>query len=95
VKIVQVDLAKRQMECVLGDGESRAAGKAKNSFDGRGKLLGGFSEGGGIGAPAGGAGFGAGGWDKATGKWRGSTGDQKRSQRSKSRDKGKNHRRDK
>ena len=70
-------------------------GSIKQVFDGKGKLQGGFGEGGGIGARPAGAGFGSGGWDKETGKWRGSTGDQKRSQRSKSRDKGKNHRRDK
>jgi ribonuclease R len=99
VKIVQVDLAKRQMECVLGDesAATRAAGKGKNVVDGKGKLLGGFgADGGGLGAPAAGAGFGGGGWDKDTGKWRGKTGDQARSQRSKSRDqRKKNHRRDK
>ncbi len=99
VKIVQVDLAKRQMECVLGDASAatRAAGKGKNVVDGKGKLLGGFgADGGGLGAPAAGAGFGGGGWDKDTGKWRGKTGDQARSQRSKSRDqRKKNHRRDK
>jgi len=100
VKVVQVDLAKRQMECVLGEesAATRAAGKGKKVVDGKGKLLGGFgADGGGLGAPAAGAGFGGGGgWDKDTGKWRGKTGDQARSQRSKSRDqRKKNHRRDK
>jgi ribonuclease R len=53
VKIVSVDLAKRQLELVVADGEGRAAGKAKKVFDKPigGGLAGGF-------APGGGAGFG-------------------------------------
>lgn len=89
-KIASVDLAKRQLELVLDNAESRAMGKAKKAFlqkrdaastGGLGGPLAGF--GGGM-ASSGGAGFG----DFKTGST-------KRSQRSKSRDKGKNHRRDK
>jgi len=100
VKIAQVDLAKRQMECVVVDAEKRAAGKAKVAHDRKGNVLGG-GFGGGMGggmSTAGGAGFGAGkgGWDKDTGKWMGGkTGQEKRSQRSKGRDQGKKeHRRE-
>jgi ribonuclease R len=92
VKIAAVDLAKRQMECVIDDAAGRAAGKAKKHYDKHPGLIGG-GVGGGMGHTQG-AGFG--GWDKQTGKWRGKTGDQNRAQRSKSRDKGKkHHRRDK
>lgn len=79
VKIANVDLAKRQMDLVIDDASKRAAGKAKKP------LLSKFDGGG----PAGGmsqsrgAGFGS------------MTGSQRRSQKSKSRDKGKKqHRRD-
>jgi ribonuclease R len=79
IKVIAVDLAKRQMECVIADAEGRAAGKAK--------LIGGPLVGGGLGG-SGGGGFKD--WDA-----RKMTGGQRRSQKSKSRDKGKgNHRRD-
>ncbi len=105
VKIAQVDLAKRQMECVVVDADRRAAGKAKTVHDRKGNVVGGgfggaagggLAIGGGMGA-AQGAGFGGkGGWDKDTGKWMGGkTGSEKRSSRSKGRDqRKKNHRRD-
>jgi len=92
IRIAGVDLAKRQMDCVIEGAEKRAGGKAKQVFDRKGNVV---AEGGM--APAQGAGFGgAGGWDKDTGKWRGKTGSEKRASRSKQRDKGKKqHRRDK
>lgn len=98
VRIASVDLAKRQMECVVVDADNRAAGKAKFAHDKKGNVLGGGF--GGIGggmSSSQGAGFGGkGGWDKDSGKWRGGkTGAEKRSQRSKGRDqRKKNHRRD-
>ncbi|MFO0830841.1 MAG: ribonuclease R family protein [Phycisphaerales bacterium] len=107
IRIVKVDLAKRQMDCVVDDAASRAGGKAKKVFDRKGNVVGGGMDGTGGGLAGGGAGGGMGrsqgagfgggaGWDKETGKWRGKTGDQKRGQRSKSRDqRKKHHRRDK
>ncbi len=79
IRVVAVELARRQMECVIADAEGRAAGKAK--------LIGPIV-GGGIGG-----GKGAGFRDIDTrGKM---TGGARRSQKSKARDKGKgNHRRD-
>jgi len=102
VKIAQVDLAKRQMECVVVDADRRAAGKAKFVHDKKGNVVGGGFGGGGLAIGGGmgaaqGAGFGGkGGWDKDTGKWMGGkTGSEKRSARSKGRDqRKKNHRRD-
>lgn len=79
VTIAAVDLAQRRMDLLITDGASRAAGKAKVPTLKLGQT------GGGIGKAAG-AGF-----DKFAGK----TGAQRRSQKSKQRDKGKNHRRDK
>ncbi|MBX3360748.1 MAG: VacB/RNase II family 3'-5' exoribonuclease [Phycisphaeraceae bacterium] len=79
VTIAAVDLAQRRMDLLITDGASRAAGKAKVPTLKLGQT------GGGIGKAAG-AGF-----DKFGGK----TGSQRRSQKSKQRDKGKNHRRDK
>jgi ribonuclease R len=85
VKIASVDLARRQMECVVVDADKRAAGKAKQAFDKKPLAGGGMGKGGG-------AGFGD--FDSG-GKWNGKTGSQKRSQRSKSRDQRKtDHRRD-
>jgi ribonuclease R len=81
VRIANVDLAKRQMDLVIEDGASRAGGKARKLPPE--KIGGGI--GGGLGG--GGAGFGPGKWDAFK------TGAQKRSQRSKSRDKGKKHHR--
>ena len=79
VKIVQVDLARRQLELVVDDAAGRAAGKAKKP------LL--SSLGGGMGSTRG-AGF-------ESGKRSGMTGSERRSQKSKQRDKRKgNHRRD-
>lgn len=78
VRIANVDLAKRQMDLVIEDGASRSAGKAKKAPPE--KPTGGL---GGLG----GAGFVPGKWDNIK------TGSQKRSQRSKSRDKGKKHHR--
>jgi ribonuclease R len=87
VKIASVDLARRQMECVVVDADKRAGGKAKVAFDKKPAAGGGMGTGGG-------AGFGS--FDAGGGKWNGKTGSQKRSQRSKQRDQGKkNHRRDK
>lgn len=83
VRIAAVDLARRQMDLVIDDESSRAAGKAKQAHDRKGNVVGGPG-GGGFG-PAKGAGFS--GWDKATGKWSGPTGSQRRSQKSRSRDK--------
>jgi len=81
VKIVQVDLARRQLELVVDDAAGRAAGKAK-------KPLANLALGGGM-AASGGAGFNEGGGR------RGMTGGERRSQKSKQRDKRKgNHRRD-
>jgi ribonuclease R len=80
VRIVNVDLAKRQMDLAVVNAETRAGGKAKQLFDRRPGV------GGGMGS-AGGAGFG--GFDRG-GKM---TGSQRRSQKSKSRDKGKKHHR--
>lgn len=80
VRIAQVDLAKRQMDLVLDDAASRAAGKAKKVMPLKDGLGGGMGHGGG-------AGF---------GKFGGMTGGERRSRKSKSRDKGKKqHRRDK
>jgi ribonuclease R len=80
VKIAAVDLAKRQMDLVIDDASSRAGGKAKKPV--LSKQDGGLKFGGGM-SHSQGAGFG------------GMTGSQRRSQRSKSRDKGKKqHRRD-
>jgi ribonuclease R len=82
VKIAAVDLAKRQLELVLDDVGSRAAGKARKIGGGPGGIGGGI-----------GGGFSAGG---GAGFKEQRTGSQKRSQRSKSRDKAKKqHRRDK
>ncbi len=80
VKVVQVDLARRQLELVVDDAAGRAAGKAKKPhLD--------LALGGGMGATRG-AGF-----DDPS--KRGMTGGQRRSQKSKQRDKRKgNHRRD-
>jgi len=79
VKIVQVDLARRQLELVVDDAASRAAGKAKKPLE--------SALGGGM-ASARGGGF-------VEGGRRGMTGGERRSQKSKQRDKGKgNHRRD-
>jgi ribonuclease R len=87
VKIASVDLARRQMECVVVNAELRAGGKAKVAYDKK------PSAGGGMGSGAG-AGFGS--LDSGGGKWNGKTGSTKRSQRSKGRDQGKtHHRRDK
>jgi ribonuclease R len=74
VKIVAVDLQKRQMECVVDNAEGRAAGKMKKIAEKPGGLAlgGGFEKGKG-------AGFGGLGRD----------GSARRSQKSKSRDKGK------
>ncbi|MDX2145884.1 MAG: ribonuclease R [Planctomycetota bacterium] len=84
IKVIAVDLAKRQMECVVDDAEGRAAGKAKKVA---GLGLGGL--GGGLGGGAGGGGRGAG-----FGNFK--TGAEKRSNRSRQRDKQKKqHRRDK
>ena len=84
VKIASVDLSKRQLELVLDDAATRAAGKARKiAPSGPGGI--GSGIGGGF-TPGKGAGFGG----------EGRTGSQKRSQRSKQRDKGKKqHRRDK
>ncbi|CAG1010480.1 Ribonuclease R [Phycisphaerales bacterium] len=80
VRIANVDLAKRQMDLVIDDSASRAGGKAKKPPPEK--------PGGGLGGVGGG--FGPGKWDKFP------TGADRRSQRSKSRDKGKkHHRRDK
>lgn len=76
-KVAAVDLSKRQMELVLDDAENRAAGKAKKVFDKKPLIGGGMTAGGG-------AGFGS--FDKTPGAKR-------RSQKSKSRDKGKKHHR--
>jgi ribonuclease R len=78
VTIAAVDLSKRQMELLITDGASRAAGKAKVPTLKLGQPGGGLARGGGA------------GFDKG-----GMTGSQRRSKKSKSRDKGKNHRRDK
>ena len=82
VKIAAVDLAKRQMELVIDGASSRAGGKAKKIPTGLQTGLGGGMSsnkgaGGGVGGP--------GKWDKMTGGAR-------RSQKSKSRDKGKGNR---
>jgi ribonuclease R len=79
IRIAQVDLARRQMDLVLDDPASRAAGKAKKPKE----------------APTGGGLGHAGGGFKAL-DFNKLTGAQRRSQKSKSRDKGKKqHRRDK
>ena len=78
VSVVSVDLPRREMELVVTDGASRAAGKIKLANP----------LGGGMG---GGKGTGFGNMDFG----RGMTGSQRRSAKSKNRDKGKNHRRDK
>jgi ribonuclease R len=49
VKIAQVDLARRQMDLVLDDAASRAAGKAKKPMELKGGFAGGMSPGGGTG----------------------------------------------
>jgi ribonuclease R len=86
VRVLAVDLARRQMELVVDDAERRAAGRAKKTSG----LLGG-SLGGGLGGLAGAGGGGVGGG----GKFPKMTGSERRSHKSKSRDKGKgNHRRD-
>jgi ribonuclease R len=77
VKIAQVDLSKRQMELVIDDAASRAAGKAKKPL--LSKLDGG--------SPAGGMGRGQGAGFKET------TGSQRRDKRSKDRDRNKKHHR--
>ncbi len=78
IKIAAVDLARRQMDLVIDDPASRAAGKIKKPA---------VQVGGGL-APGGGGGFKALDFNKLTGA-------QRRSQKSKSRDKGKKqHRRD-
>lgn len=83
VRIANVDLAKRQMDLVIDDAASRAGGKTKKIPPT--KIGGGL---GGDGPRP--AGFGPGKWDNFR------TGSDRRSQRSKSRDKGKKqHRRDK
>jgi len=82
VKIAAVDLAKRQMELVIDDGSRRAAGKAKKPQLSKSDS-GGLAIAGGM-APGKGAGFGA--FEKMSGE-------QRRSQKSKSRDKGKKHHR--
>ena len=71
VRIVAVDLARRQLELVVDDAAGRAAGKAKL-----------IPQGGGMGGLGGGAGAGFGAFGKMAGT-------QRRSQKSKSRDKGK------
>ena len=84
VKIAAVDLPRRSLDLVLDDPASRAAGKKKVLKDPVGGLGIGGGIGGGIGS-GGGAGFGS-----------QRTGGQRRSQKSKSRDKGKtDHRRGK
>ncbi len=82
VKVAAVDLAKRRMELVIDDGGNRAVGKAKKAHLAPGSqagLGGGFAGGKG-------AGFGD------VGKFNKMTGGQRRSQKSKSRDKGKGNR---
>ncbi len=49
VRIAQVDLARRQMDLVLDDAASRAAGKAKKPIPPKGGFTGGMSHGGGTG----------------------------------------------
>lgn len=84
VRIAQVDLAKRQMDLTIDDAASRAGGKAKKIPP---LQIGGGLGGGGGSSSKQGAG---------PGKWEAfNTGADKRSRKSKSRDKGKNHRRDK
>lgn len=79
VKIAQVDLAKRQLELVIDDPGSRAVGKIKEAYTRKELSSGGMGK-------AGGAGFGD------LSKFNKMTGGQRRSQKSKSRDKGKGNR---
>jgi ribonuclease R len=86
VKIAAVDLAKRQMELVIDGASSRAGGKAKKIPTGlQTGLGGGMSSNKGAGGSGGFGGGGSGKWDKMTGG-------ERRSQKSKSRDKGKGNR---
>ncbi|GJQ30550.1 MAG: ribonuclease R [Phycisphaerae bacterium] len=79
VRIANVDLAKRQMDLVIDDASTRAGGKAKKVAP--------PAVGGGLGGGPKPGGFGPGKWDNFK------TGSDRRSQRSKSRDKGKKHHR--
>lgn len=99
VRIAQVDLTRRQLELTIANDGGRSAGKAKTAHlkkSQMGQLGGGAAPAGGGGGLGGGAyvkgpGDGFGEFDRG-----GKTGSQKRSQRSKTRDKGKtNYRRDK
>jgi ribonuclease R len=83
VRVANVDLAKRQMDLVLDDPASRAAGKAKKVKETNLLTLGG--------GPAGGIGH-----VEGRGKFNEMTGSERRSRKSKARDKGKKqHRREK